>query len=98
MGFYRIIEIGGLQFDWPLLTAMIERWRLETHTFHQPIDEATIMLDDVEVLFGLSVDGMVVSYLHAIRDYIGEDDLHMLQSFPNFQPMEPTALSGTSRL
>nr|XP_009596951.1 protein MAIN-LIKE 2-like [Nicotiana tomentosiformis] len=55
--FYRIIEIGRLQFDWVLITAMIERWRPETHMFHLPIDEATITLEDVEVLFGLPDDG-----------------------------------------
>nr|XP_016482416.1 PREDICTED: serine/threonine-protein phosphatase 7 long form homolog [Nicotiana tabacum] len=57
-GFYRIIEISQLQFDWALITAMIKRWRPETHTFHLPIDEATITLEDVEILFGLPVDGL----------------------------------------
>nr|XP_016456124.1 PREDICTED: serine/threonine-protein phosphatase 7 long form homolog [Nicotiana tabacum] len=55
-GFYRIIEIGRLQFDWLLITAMIERWRPETHTFHLPIGETTITLEDVEVIFGLPID------------------------------------------
>nr|XP_016477643.1 PREDICTED: serine/threonine-protein phosphatase 7 long form homolog [Nicotiana tabacum] len=53
-GFYRIIEIGRLKFDWALITAMIERWQPETHIFHLPIGEATITLEDVDVLFGLS--------------------------------------------
>ncbi|XP_070035488.1 serine/threonine-protein phosphatase 7 long form homolog [Nicotiana tomentosiformis] len=68
-GFYRIIEIGWLQFDWPLITAMIERLRPKTQIFHLPIDEATITLPDVEVQFGLPVDGMIVNYPQALRDY-----------------------------
>ncbi|XP_070032503.1 serine/threonine-protein phosphatase 7 long form homolog [Nicotiana tomentosiformis] len=97
-GFYRIIEIGWLQFDWALITAMIKRWRPETHTFHLPIGESTITLEEVEVLFGMPVDGLPVSYPHALRDYRGLHYLHMLQRLTGFQPAEKTALSGASRL
>nr|XP_016494320.1 PREDICTED: serine/threonine-protein phosphatase 7 long form homolog [Nicotiana tabacum] len=77
---------------------MIERWQPETHTYHLSIEEAAIMLEDVEVLFGLPVDGVHVAYLHALRDYRGEDYLHMLHRLTIFQPAEPTVLSGASRL
>ncbi|XP_075101981.1 serine/threonine-protein phosphatase 7 long form homolog [Nicotiana tabacum] len=97
-GFYRIIEIGRLQFNWALITAMIERWRPETHTFHLPIGEATITLEDVEVLFGLPVDGLPVAYLHALREYTGLQYLQMLQRITGFQKAEETALNGASRL
>ncbi|XP_075095036.1 serine/threonine-protein phosphatase 7 long form homolog [Nicotiana tabacum] len=97
-GFYRIIEIGQLQFDWALITGMIERWQPETHTFNLPIDVATITLEDVEVLFELPVDGLPVAYPHALRDYRGLHYLHMLQRLTGFQPAEETALSGASHL
>ncbi|CAN1145927.1 Protein MAIN-LIKE 2, partial [Linum perenne] len=44
-----------------LVTALIERWRLETNTFHLIQGEATITLEDVEVLTGLPTRGLPVT-------------------------------------
>ncbi|CAN1337600.1 Protein MAIN-LIKE 2 [Linum perenne] len=44
--------------DSELITALVERWRPETSTFHLYHDEATITLEDVHFLTGLSIDGV----------------------------------------
>ncbi|RYR19260.1 hypothetical protein Ahy_B03g063992 [Arachis hypogaea] len=46
--------------DEPLVSAFIERWHLETHTFHMPFGEYTITLQDVAYQLGLPVDGLPV--------------------------------------
>jgi 2-polyprenyl-6-methoxyphenol hydroxylase-like FAD-dependent oxidoreductase len=41
-------------FDALLITAFMDRWRLETHTFHFPVGEMTLSLEDAAMLGGLS--------------------------------------------
>nr|KYP40537.1 Serine/threonine protein phosphatase 7 long form isogeny [Cajanus cajan] len=44
-----------------MVTSLVERWRAETHTFHLPIGECTINLEDVALQLGLKVDGKPIS-------------------------------------
>ncbi|KAI3466406.1 hypothetical protein Pfo_023069 [Paulownia fortunei] len=56
-GFYGVYKAGRIRLDHALITALVERWRPETHTFHLPVGEATVTLQDISVLWGLPVDG-----------------------------------------
>ena len=47
--------------DWPLITCLVERWQPETHTFHVPIREMTITLQDVAIILGLRIDEPAVT-------------------------------------
>ncbi|XP_022154173.1 serine/threonine-protein phosphatase 7 long form homolog [Momordica charantia] len=60
-GFYGFARLGFIQLDWHFITALVERWRPETHTFHMPDGECTITLKDVAVQLGLPVDGEPVT-------------------------------------
>ena len=42
--FYSVNRIGHITLDWGLITSLVERWYLETHTFHLPVGEMTITL------------------------------------------------------
>nr|XP_009618195.1 protein MAIN-LIKE 1-like [Nicotiana tomentosiformis] len=68
------------------------------HTFYLPIGEATITLQDVEVMYGLPVDGHPVAMPHAMREQTGLQYLDILQRLTGLQPPEETALVGASRL
>ena len=60
-GFYGIYRLGHISIDWPLITCLVERWRPETHTFHVPVGEMTITLQDVAIILGLRIDGPAVT-------------------------------------
>ena len=47
--------------DGPLLTAFIDRWRPETHTFHLPSKEMSILMHDVGYILGFRLDGPAVT-------------------------------------
>ncbi|KAL9679364.1 hypothetical protein QQ045_017223 [Rhodiola kirilowii] len=60
-GFYPWTQLCYVKVDLSLLTAMVERWRPETHTFHFNDGEETITLQDVSLLSGLPIDGSPVT-------------------------------------
>ena len=53
-GFKGVMDCGkSMKVDNELITALIECWRPETHTFHLPIGEATVTLEDMQAIWGL---------------------------------------------
>ncbi|KAH1121328.1 hypothetical protein J1N35_004488 [Gossypium stocksii] len=61
-GFWHVATIGrGCKLDSKLISALIERWRPETHTFHHPCRECTITLEYVQLQSRLQVDGYAVT-------------------------------------
>ncbi|KAG8502538.1 hypothetical protein CXB51_000116 [Gossypium anomalum] len=74
----------GCKLDPKLISALIERRRPETHTFHLPCGECTITLEDVQLQLGLPVDGYAVTggaicyeLLGAISDNINRGRIEM---------------------
>ncbi|RYR26897.1 hypothetical protein Ahy_B02g061207 [Arachis hypogaea] len=62
-GLYHLARLNTRWFwlNESLVSAFIERWRLETHTFYMPFGKCTVTLQDIAYQLGLSVDGKAVS-------------------------------------
>ena len=61
-----LIRTFDLRYD--LISALVERWRPETHTFHLLCGECTVTLEDVALHFGLPIDGNVITGVSAIAE------------------------------
>ncbi|CAN1750964.1 Protein MAIN-LIKE 2 [Linum perenne] len=77
IGLDKLRDALKLTPDPELITALVERWRPETNTFHLYGGEATITLENVHFINGLSVDGLPVTSpkliptdLDELRDYV----------------------------
>ncbi|XP_020272052.1 serine/threonine-protein phosphatase 7 long form homolog [Asparagus officinalis] len=88
-GFFECSQIKWVRLDWALLTALVERWRPETNTFHLRQGEATITLQDVGVILGLRVDGDAVT---------GTDDFHYGTTCEELLGHTPTMKGGKIKL
>ncbi|MBA0730693.1 hypothetical protein Golax_020508, partial [Gossypium laxum] len=95
-GFLHVALIGqGCKLDPELISALVERWRSETHTFHIPCSECTIILEDVHLQLGLLVDGSVVTGSLA-EDSIEEERERYARAYI-FQIIEGMLMPNKSR-
>ncbi|KAL5184363.1 Serine/threonine-protein phosphatase 7 long form [Glycine soja] len=60
-GFADEAKLRHFKIDHHLVTALVERWRPEMHTFHLPVGECTITLEDVALQLGIRVDGRPIT-------------------------------------
>jgi hypothetical protein len=45
------------QYDFSLLSALMDHWRPKTHTFHFTVGEMMVTLQDTSLLMGLPYEG-----------------------------------------
>ena len=55
--FINMVKDGVPKMNACLITALVDRWRPETHTFHLPCGEMTVTLHDVSMITSLPIRG-----------------------------------------
>ncbi|KAL8548048.1 hypothetical protein ACS0TY_007379 [Phlomoides rotata] len=74
----------------------MDRWRPETHTFHFPVGEVTVTLQDVTIICGLSIEGELVVCREPNRT---KEDWHQYyQQWLGFRPLDSEMRSKTTIL
>jgi hypothetical protein len=53
-------RLTWFNFDASLIVVFMDRWRPETHTFHLPVGEMTLSLEDAVMLGGLLCAGQAM--------------------------------------
>ena len=61
VGFGHVLKVDNMEINHLLVTELCERWRIETHTFHMPLGETTVTLEDVSLQLGVSLDGETIT-------------------------------------
>ena len=62
-GLFSLCNISYEVGDKRLISAFVERWHRETNSFHLPVGETTITLDDVSSLLHLPILGQFPTYV-----------------------------------
>ena len=79
-----------------MIIALIECWRQGIGIFHLLVDEAIVSLQDVKVLWGLRVDGLLVMLINQNRNLARKKDL--IEEFLDFRLETRHFKNGRSKL
>ncbi|XP_028220365.1 protein MAIN-LIKE 2-like [Glycine soja] len=82
-----LIRCSVITTDPGLISAFFERWHRETNTFHLPVGELTITLDDVVSLLHLPITGA----LHTFEPLVTSDAVMLLTELLKVSPEEARA-------
>jgi hypothetical protein len=73
-----LVVIRGLStMDGPLLLALVDRWRPETHSFHLPCGKMTVVMQDTTMILGLPLEGLPVSGIIQSAGWCDMVELHI---------------------
>jgi hypothetical protein len=67
----RAEQLTRFNFDAPLIAAFMDRWQPETHTFHLPVGEMTLSLEDAAMLGGLLCATQAMGPINIPHDMAG---------------------------
>ncbi|KAH1242592.1 Protein MAIN-LIKE 1 [Glycine max] len=91
-GLSPLIDCSVITGDPGLISAFVERWHSETSTFHLPVGELTITLDDVSSILHLPITGTLHSF-HALSTEEARFLLTELLEVPAEEARAETALT-----
>jgi len=70
-GLHDLVFLGYAIVPHALVMTLCKRWHPETSTFHMPLGEMTVTLDDVACLMHLQIEGQMLSHPKKILKHEG---------------------------
>jgi hypothetical protein len=70
--FIHMVTRTTLNMNPAAITALVDRWRPETHTFHLGTGEMTVMLEDMAMILALPIEGAPLCIDTACDDWRGK--------------------------
>jgi hypothetical protein len=92
----RVCRRGTPPFNPAALTAMIDRWRPETHTFHLPCGEMMVTLEDVQMILGVRIRGIPVTGDTESEGWENRVSQFLGRPLPELEPGKKRRTSGVS--
>ncbi|XP_059070641.1 protein MAINTENANCE OF MERISTEMS-like [Cryptomeria japonica] len=98
MGLRHVLYVPEFRANMGLLTALAERWHSETCTFHLPMGEMTVTLEDVYRILHIPIDGELIPYDRdgdgeALRRVFQDPGLEMRAGHVAWDTMTATGLA-----
>jgi hypothetical protein len=70
--FIHMVTRSTLKMNPAAITALVDRWRPETHSFHLRTGEMTVMLEDMAMILALPIEGAPLCIDTACDDWRGK--------------------------
>jgi len=51
-GFGHVLKVDNMEINHLMVISLCERWRIESHIFHMPLDETNVTLEDFHSNWG----------------------------------------------
>lgn len=81
-GLVALLSTSYTEINKSMVTSLVERWHPETSSFHLPVGEMTVTLDDVYCLLHVPIQGRLLDFDGSVDEEVGAQLMYELLGMP----------------